>query len=437
MSHVPVQPEMEDLDDILARLGLANQAHPVSAESTVGHESEGLAAPYNSYATQSADYDQENEELVEEDPQPVIINPPPQAAMATKSAHVDPKSEEKVCPKCQSQGSWGQTSWCPRCGYYPKAGEDTIVGGHIQETAEVDHTRWFICFGVGVILTLVVSLVGTFITSQNGWDRTNWTLFQAFVGSVVFAIGHFWAFGLAMSVEEKMELLDVFVSPAKVWHPTIQRLPKTWLRLSLATWGALLTVFALTIVGGVRYYALFEDWGFHEKPKEKQLMKELVKGMTGAAKDGEEKSMEEIMEEMIGDTEEEVPVPEPLPRERLHCVILGYIPHPDSSERVKELILGGLIAGKLRLVGSVTKPPKPEYQIELVPRLQKLHRSKPFIKLDRDGVQWVRPEILCNIAFKGWNEADQMEEAVFAGFTDPNKPDEEPTPAVKAPETTK
>ena len=43
--------------------------------------------------------------------------------------------EDQACPGCGSVDPWETSSWCPKCGYYPKTGK-SVFGDNVRETLE-------------------------------------------------------------------------------------------------------------------------------------------------------------------------------------------------------------------------------------------------------------------------------------------------------------
>src|SRR5262249_44800605 len=93
------------------------------------------------------------------------------------------------------------------------------------------------------------------------------------------------------------------------------------------------------------------------------------------------------------------------------CVVIGY--NVDKSDgSVSELLLGSVVDGELKYVGSVTQGIPAEAQEQLLQRLPTLERKSAFIKCPHDAV-WVKPVVGCKPRFKAWTEDKLMQQPVF------------------------
>jgi ATP-dependent DNA ligase len=93
------------------------------------------------------------------------------------------------------------------------------------------------------------------------------------------------------------------------------------------------------------------------------------------------------------------------------CVVIGYnIDRSNGS--VKELLLGSIVDGELKYVGSVTEGIPVEIQQKLSERLPALERKTAFVKCPHDAV-WVKPIIGCKASFKSWSEEKLMQQPVL------------------------
>jgi ATP-dependent DNA ligase len=83
-----------------------------------------------------------------------------------------------------------------------------------------------------------------------------------------------------------------------------------------------------------------------------------------------------------------------------------------STGNVSELLLGSVVEGELKYVGSVTEGIPENIQQQLSERLPTLERKSAVIKCPRDAV-WVKPVISCMAGFKSWTEDKRMQQPVF------------------------
>jgi hypothetical protein len=210
-----------------------------------------------------------------------------------------------VCPKCKSQGSWGENSWCPECGYYPK-----FAGGEIPEpivlqsaeTEELEPTKtevaaaampqWMkILFG-GVLLIVAANVAVRVWVYFNGGQRAIFSLIEMLIGLGMFCGASVMAWKECKKSDKRMSIADVVTNPFNVWQPTLARMPATKNRVFCATWGLTMFLTAILILGGIRWSGLYtNDWGF-KQPKKRNLLAEAI----GSLKTNGPGSAEDLLE---------------------------------------------------------------------------------------------------------------------------------------------
>ncbi len=93
------------------------------------------------------------------------------------------------------------------------------------------------------------------------------------------------------------------------------------------------------------------------------------------------------------------------------CVVIGYN-RDRATGNVSELLLGSIVDGELKYVGSVSEGIPENIQQQLSQRLPALERKSAIINCPHDAV-WVKPVIGCMASFKSWSEDKRMEQPVF------------------------
>lgn len=106
---------------------------------------------------------------------------------------------------------------------------------------------------------------------------------------------------------------------------------------------------------------------------------------------------------------------------RQEFVIGGYVPSTVSSRAVGSLVLGVFEAGKLRPVGRVGTGFSARVAEDLMQRLSKLQTQAPSFDpplqgLDRQGVHFVRPELVAEVDFRAWTAQGNLRHAAFRGL---------------------
>jgi hypothetical protein len=361
-------------------------------------------------------------------PQNPSTTPPGSAGIDAKAVAQELTQAAKPgCPQCGSTEPWGLASWCPRCGYYPALGKQ--VGPLPPAVDESEATaapplwtlvpRWGWILGAGVVAIIAVSIVGRLCTPDDSWARTYWALGQIVVGLVTCCVAHAWSYMVAITKTDRFGVFDIFLKPGAIWGTTLQRLPQTVRQLWLGSWGLSAVLFAMIVVGGLRYSAIFDDWGF-KKTAAPNLVKAVSEKAQAHKGNATSDSMEGAIKDFTGEADvdnlakkvEPKPVPAPVEkRETLDCLIIGYT-QAEGSATFSHLLLASLVNGKLKFVGLVSQGLSDETRTELHQQLITLRRETPFVRCNFSG-KWVQPALMCRVSYKSWPTGGRLQEARF------------------------
>ena len=352
---------------------------------------------------------------------------PSTATTAESAASSVPETEAAGCPKCGTLESWGTASWCPNCGYYPRLG--MVVGGEQVAAQEPDSQpapsthlealarlpQWSYILAAGVIGIFFVSLAVRIVTPDDSLARSLWSTTQLLVGALTFIGMHAYAFIKAGARANRLNAFDIIVHPIDVWRPTFQGLPGTAKRVWAGIWGLTAAICAITIIGGIRYSVLTEDWGFKERPKQ-NLMKRIRDQMLANAKDAEEgaDNLNDAIKDFAGDEEakkKEEEKKHELEMLSADCVVIGYNVDKQTGD-VTGLVLATVVDDKLQYAGVVNTGISEEAQEQLRKKLPALEQKDPFLKCPVSAI-WVKPVVTCRTSFKSWSENKRMESPVF------------------------
>lgn len=155
---------------------------------------------------------------------------PPRApaaqAVAVKLTGAPPAAGED-CPQCGSDTPWGRSSWCPDCGYFPKAG---FAGtGVVEEDNGPPPTllsvipAWVLPTLVGVIAIFISSVVTRFVF-HDPLQRSLVAITQLLVFTAMAFAVHSRASFLAMKTGKSWM---AFVNPGETWASVLTRMPST------------------------------------------------------------------------------------------------------------------------------------------------------------------------------------------------------------------
>jgi hypothetical protein len=259
-----------------------------------------------------------------------------------------------------------------------------------------------------------MSLAVRVVTPDDSLPRSLWSVTQLFVGGLTFIAMHVYAFAKAGAKANRLSPFDIVVHPLDVWRPTFQELPASARRVWAGLWGLTAAVCAVTIIGGIRYSVLTDDWGFKQRPKQ-NLMKSIKEQMLANMKDAEEgaDNLNDAIKDFAGDDEAKKKKEEKREIEMLSadCVVVGYNVDKETGQ-VTELVLASLVDDKLQYVGTISGNIPPEIEEQLQQKLPGLEQEQPFLKCPV-AAKWVKPTVTCRAAFKSWSENKRMQQPVF------------------------
>jgi hypothetical protein len=355
------------------------------------------------------------------EPAPAAVNP--------TTANPPAAGEHAVgCPQCGNLESWGRSSWCPECGFYPRLG--TTVGLPVEEKVTEEAPvapktprdawqqmpPWSRVLCVGIVAIVVESFVVSAVTGHDSTIRSIWGVFQFFTGFGVFAMFHAIAAIKASMTSNRMGLLETLLHPIEAWQPTIEKLPGTARRVWLAAWGLTAGLCAMGIIGGIHYSVLIDDWGFKKRVdsaltthiRNSSHQKAAAAGSSAAgahtgSPDTNEGGPTLATSNTVRGNDTEMLA--------LDCVVVGYNINPRDGT-VANLLLASLVNGELQFVGKVSKGIPEDVGKELAVRLAELKRQIPVVKC-RGSANWVKPVVACKANFAAWTDDKMMIDPEF------------------------
>jgi len=114
---------------------------------------------------------------------------------------------------------------------------------------------------------------------------------------------------------------------------------------------------------------------------------------------------------------------------RQEFVILGYVPSSATKSAVGALALGYYANGKLTYAGRVGSGFSMNDAHVLRNDLEKISAEKPLLAnampvgADK-GVRWAKPELVCEVEFRGWSEDRLIRQSSFKGLREDRPPGE-------------
>jgi hypothetical protein len=206
------------------------------------------------------------------------------------------------------------------------------------------------------------------------------------------------------------------MNPAGVWRPTIDELPRTARRIWMAAWGLTAAICAMFIVGGIRYSALLDDWGFKKRADSALTTHVRITSSQKAAGTGTLAASPHTGAPERAESAATVPAEiatrgTDVEMLAIDCVIVGYNISPRDGS-IANLLLASLVYGDLQYVGKVSKGIPEDVGKELALRLSELKRQIPIVKCPGTAV-WVKPVVACKANFKSWTDDKLMVDPEF------------------------
>lgn len=312
-----------------------------------------------------------------------------------------------TCDKCGGKIDMHDALVCRKCGWYASIGSfveiDRAWDGDEEDTADEETESlkmpaWGWTMIACVVAVVTESIAARLLTTDA--VRTTWSLTQLFLGLAIAFTCHLITFVLFMREVSDAGLLDIILKPVKPWIRRVHELPTYQWLCHAGISSVVAVIMSLLVIGGLPYEKLW-DWGF-DKPVKQNLMGAIMDQAKQG--EGEEKPLEEAVQDFAGQAgvdgkEPPKPKTKPESKERKFddCLIIGY--RANSEGLAYLLLLAGENFGKLQYVGQVTPQLSIKELRDLTGQLQANTSFDPFVKLQMDGVTWVKPKFTCRVSY--------------------------------------
>lgn len=219
-------------------------------------------------------------------PEPVaaVAAPAPAAPAAAKPKRVigaKPGPGEE-CPKCFSDAPWGASSWCPECGYFPKAGFEgtgiTVTEEDLPPDLISVLPEWVGPLAIGCAGVFIGSITSRFVFGD-ALQRALVSLTQLLVCGGMAIAAHLRASFLC--VKDGKSLMAV-VNPGETWASMLGKVPQTKMLILLFGWGIAGAGTSLLI--GMDVNLIAEEIKKEVADRPKVTLKDIMGAMTGVTK---------------------------------------------------------------------------------------------------------------------------------------------------------
>jgi hypothetical protein len=366
----------------------------------------------------------------------------------------------ETCIRCHTSQEWGESSWCPACGYYPivdgaeangKSWADDLPDAPEEEVEDWGSTlqslpRWLWGMLGGIVGITMFSVTVRLLFHNDEDIRGIIALTQLVIGFVSMLTAHGLAAKFTMKNDRRVNLSDVLLSWFNVWSPNIQALPATYTRVWGLVWGGIAVMTAMTIIGGIDYSAPFrvDDPQKTKGPKasavigaitraareageeaaplddalndfqEEESDEEKGRGKGGSGEMGKVRSeldgVEDQLEALADETLLENGVTEEATIE-LECFIYGVV--TDSKNIPVSFLFAAHVNGRTRHVAEIRVERLPPAKFrQIAQRLHSAVQKQPEIPTQRTAV-WVQPIVVCRIKSPGFTSSGDLRKPEF------------------------
>lgn len=162
-----------------------------------------------------------------------------------------------TCRQCGNLDSWGNASWCPKCGYYPALGHaGEIVPEAPDPLPQVAWNdllpRWVIQLVLGLMVVSGLSAgMERYLVGHPGF-LTLCSLVQLSFGAIITLVAHVQAILVGMRDPHAPDLKTMLANPFTVWRPVLKNFRERAYLLVTFSWGVWACVSAAMIYGPIR-----------------------------------------------------------------------------------------------------------------------------------------------------------------------------------------
>lgn len=204
-----------------------------------------------------------------------------------------------VCPQCESPEPWGNSSWCPECGYYPKLGR-AMTPSEIESTQERKQTFsliWLFWLTLGLLCLVGFSIAVRMLFPDEA-ERGSFGRIQFIFGVILLLAAQVRAYLVATQGRDDLPFSSMFFEPFQVWPSVLRQLPRTRHSCYWGGWGGMALLLAL-FVTGMDFNGMFS--GLKSKKPKKSMMQMIVQTVSALSnKSAPAESSEESEEDAGG-----------------------------------------------------------------------------------------------------------------------------------------
>ncbi len=324
-----------------------------------------------------------------------------------------------ACPQCGSSEPWGENSWCPDCGFYPKFSSEPPKAKAVktpgpaapapESSGKLPKWAYPMLIGVGVIILGNIAL--RVLLYLNGGPRSLIAMLELLSGLGVAFGATIIAWKEARKRDKRVTLLDCVTSPLSVWQPTVDDLPATHKRVWSLAWGLTMALCSVVVIGGLRLAALYEDdWGF-EAPK-----KVVVEGPST------DKALKVLKDQVVEYEENKKAgkAPEP-PTARV--LIYGYL--SDNGSELGRILIALKRGGRFKHCGLLKGKDLSEEDYRILLRRVRAYPAEESAVWSVLNANWVQPIVFAEVTYKDVMDSGHLVEPSVEKLIAPRLPEDD------------
>ena len=325
-----------------------------------------------------------------------------------------------ACPQCGSSESWGENSWCPDCGFYPKFATEqpapkaavmksTPTAAAQERSGKLPKWTYPMLIGVGAIIIGNITL--RVLLYLNGGPRSLLSMLELLTGLGVALGATIIAWKEARKRDKRVSLLDCVTSPLSVWQPTVDDLPETHKRVWSLVWGLTMVLCSVVIIGGLRFAALYEDdWGF-EAPK-----KVVVEGPST------DKALKVLKAQVVEYQEKKKAGESPEPP-TARVLIYGYL--SDNGSELGRILIALKRGARFKHCGLLKGKDLSEEEYRILLRRVRAFPAEESPVWSVLNANWVQPIVYADVTFKDVMDSGHLVEPSVEKLIAPKLPEDE------------
>ncbi|HWL10244.1 MAG TPA: hypothetical protein VNQ76_17700 [Planctomicrobium sp.] len=347
-----------------------------------------------------------------------------------------PASVDACCPRCGTVMPRGAKPWCVECRYSPQLGRD-VTDSEISDGLGAESPRksllvperiWQFRLAAGFLFIFAIGMACRMIWPDS-IERAFYGRILLAAGALTWGIAHARAYLVVCRLHRHgpittLTAMSVF-HPIRVWREILRSLPVTRNVFCLGMTGVAVMVMACTLVG-IDAEEIRQDVARSWQNQKSGLLSQLAPKATTPLEETKAISTVEIPNETIfadqSPDQEVIPrTSDGLPRDIVgEFHIVGYLTNADGE--IRSVLVAQVENNRGRFVGRVPLDGSDSTLINDLQTVLEQHRSsRPPLPLSYQA-RWVKPVVVCQVAFVEWTSSRTLKDGYLVNFSTMSTP---------------